>query len=75
MTWNEFMELQERVSWEEEFSFDYKNEEYWIIQNIDGYYLTRSRDSFTQEFDTAQALFKNGTIEGRLLSKIYMDID
>ncbi|OAH52913.1 MULTISPECIES: hypothetical protein [Bacillaceae] len=75
MTWNEFLELQERVGWGEEFSFDYKNEEYWISQNVDGYYLTRSRGSITQEFDTSKALFENGTIEGQLLSEIYTDID
>lgn len=33
MTWKEFIELQERVDWGEEFSFDYKETEYWIIQN------------------------------------------
>ncbi|MCP3762548.1 hypothetical protein NLX67_09110 [Domibacillus sp. A3M-37] len=74
MTKSEFMELQERVGWGEEFSFDYKNEEYWISQNVDGYYLTRSRDSFIQDFDTAESLFEKGTIEGQLLSEIYKDI-
>lgn len=53
MTWKEFMELQERIGWGEEFSFDYKETEYWISKNEDGYYLTRSKDSMTQDFDTS----------------------
>lgn len=75
MTWKEFMELQERVGWGEEFSFDYKETEYWISQNEDGYYLTRSKDSMTQDFDTSEALFEKGTIDGKHLSDIYPDID
>jgi hypothetical protein len=75
MTLNEFNELQERVAMGEEFDFYYKNEQYWISQNIDGYYLTRVKGSITQKFDTSQSLFKNGTIEGKSLSEIYMDID
>ncbi|OCA89314.1 hypothetical protein [Pseudobacillus wudalianchiensis] len=75
MTWNEFMELQERVDWGEEFNFDYKEEEYWISQNTDGYYLTRSRDSSTQEFDTSKDLFEKGKIDGKYLSEIYKDIE
>lgn len=74
MSLNEFIELKERVSIGEEFSFNYKNDEYWISQNPDGYYLIRVKDSFTQEFDTSEALFENGKIEGRLLSEIYLDI-
>ena len=75
MTLNEFIELQERVTNGEEFCFDYQKEEYWISQNLDGYYLTRTRGSYTQEFDTSEALFKNGTIDGRFLSDIYTDIE
>ncbi|MFJ8257402.1 hypothetical protein ACIQ4Z_08920 [Peribacillus asahii] len=75
MSLNEFIELKERVAIGEEFSFNYKNDEYWISQNPDRYYLTRVKDSFTQEFNTSEVLFENGTIEGRLLSEIYMDID
>ncbi|MCI2256679.1 hypothetical protein L2D08_20310 [Domibacillus sp. PGB-M46] len=75
MTWNEFIDLQERVGWGEEFSFDYKGEEYWISQNTDGYFLTRSKDSMTQEFDTSEALFVKGKINGKYLSEIYSDIE
>jgi hypothetical protein len=75
MTLNEFFELQKRVASGEEFCFYYNNEEYWISQNPEGYYLTRSRDSFSQEFDTSHALFKKGRIEGKLLSEIYSEIE
>ncbi|WP_041580557.1 hypothetical protein [Bacillus sp. 1NLA3E] len=75
MTSKEFIEFQEGIEIGEEYCFTYKNEEYWISQNPDGYYLTRVRGSYTQEFDTSEALFKNGTIEGRLLAEIYMDIE
>lgn len=75
MTLNKFIELQKRVANGEEFCFDFNNEEYWISQNPDGYYLTRSRDSFSQEFDTSEALFENGRIEDKLLSDIYLDIE
>ncbi|MEK4535835.1 hypothetical protein NST21_10900 [Peribacillus sp. FSL K6-1552] len=40
MTLENFNEMQERVENGEEFSFDYKNEEYWISQNPDEYYHT-----------------------------------
>ncbi|WP_075982847.1 hypothetical protein [Bacillus massilinigeriensis] len=33
MSLNEFIELKERVAIGEEFSFNYKNDEYWISQN------------------------------------------
>ena len=75
MSLNEFIELKERVANGEEFNFNYKNDDYWISQNLDGYYLTRVRGSFTQEFGTSEALFENGLIERRLLSEIYMEID
>jgi hypothetical protein len=69
MSLDEFIELKERVAIGEEFSFNHRNGEYWISQNPDGYYLTRVKDSFTQEFDTPEALFENGMIEGMPLSE------
>ncbi|MCQ6282800.1 hypothetical protein [Bacillus sp. EB600] len=75
MTKDEFEEFQERIAWGEEFNFYYQNEEYWVSQNQDGYYLTRVKGSFTQEFKTPELLFKNGTIQGKLLSEIFMDIE
>ncbi|MGE7759690.1 hypothetical protein [Peribacillus sp. NPDC097895] len=75
MTLKEFIEFQEGIAIGEEYSFTYQNEEYWISQNPGAYYLTRVRGSYTQEFETSEALFKNGIIEGRLLSEIYMDFE
>ena len=75
MTLKEFIEFQEGIANGEEYPFTYQNEEYWISQNPEGYYLTRVRGSYTQEFDTSEALFKNGAIEGRLIAEIYMDIE
>lgn len=68
MTLKEFIEFQEGIAIGEEYSFIYQNEEYWISQNPGADYLTRVRGSYTQEFEASEALFKNGTIEGRLLS-------
>jgi hypothetical protein len=75
MTLKEFIKFQEGIAIGEEYSFTYLNEEYWISQNPGKYYLTRVIGSFTQEFDSSEALFENGTIEGKLLSEIYMDIE
>ncbi|GGI11502.1 hypothetical protein [Gottfriedia solisilvae] len=75
MTLKEFIEFQEGIAIGEEYSFTYQNEEYWVSQNPGAYYFTRVRDSYTQEFETSEALFKIGKIEGRLLSEIYMDIE
>ena len=75
MTLKEFNEFQEGIEIGEEYTFTYNKEEYWISQNPGAYYLTRVSGSYTQEFETSEALFKYGTIEGRLLSKINMDIE
>lgn len=75
MTLTEFIEFQEGIANGEEYSFTYQNEKYWISHNSEGNYLTRIRGSYTQEFDTPETLFKNGTIEGKLLAEIYMDIE
>ena len=45
----------------EEFCLIYRNEEYWISQNPDVYYLTRVRRSYNQAINTFEALFENGT--------------
>ncbi|WP_144554308.1 hypothetical protein [Peribacillus simplex] len=75
MTLKEFIEFQEGIAIGEEYSFTYQKEEYWISQNPGAYYLTRVRGSYTQEFETSEALFKDGTIDRKLLSEIYMDIE
>lgn len=74
MTLQEFIEFQEGIEIGEEYAFTYDNQEYWISQNPGAFYLTRVSGVYTQEFETAEALFENGRIEGRLLSEMYMDI-
>ena len=70
--WKYFVES---VGWGEEYSFDYNGEEYWISQNKEGRYLTRSRDSYTQDFETVEELFANGRIEGKTIAEIWGDIN
>ena len=69
-----YEELKERVGWGEEFLFYYHNEEYWISQNSPERYLTRSRGSITQVFQSTEELFENGRIEGKSLLEIWDDI-
>lgn len=59
----------------EEFNFSYQNEKYWISQNLEDFYKTKVNGSITQEFNTSEQFFMNGTIEGILLSEIYMGIE
>ena len=54
--------------------FYYHNEEYWISQNSPERYLTRSRGSITQVFQSTEELFENGRIEGKSLLEIWDDI-
>ncbi|MCY9517151.1 hypothetical protein [Paenibacillus apiarius] len=67
----EYAELVQRVRWGEEFQFYYKNEEYWISTNEEGYYLTRGMDSYTQSFQSAEGLFKEGQIDGKTILEIW----
>lgn len=69
-----YEELIERVTWGEEFSFKYNNEQYWISQNKDGRYLTRVSDSYTQKFKTTKELFEKGKIEGKSIFEIWDSI-
>jgi hypothetical protein len=64
-------DLIERVEWGEEFNFEYENEQYWVSQNNDGYYLTRVNDSSTQEFKTAKDLFINGRIDNKSMFELW----
>lgn len=75
MAFDEFEELQERVAQGEEFNFYYNNNEFWISHSSNSYHLTRVQGSLTQTFDSAKALFAYGTIEGKALSEIYVDIE
>lgn len=76
MKYKEYLELQDNVKIGEEIALYYENEEYWISRSQDGQFLlTRSKDSNTQFFNTADELFKKGTIEGHFLGDIYEKID
>nr|WP_307394945.1 hypothetical protein [Paenibacillus anaericanus] len=57
-----------------EYNFYLEDEEYWISHNVDGYYLTRVRDSYSQEFKTAEDLFGNGRIDGKSLLELWNSI-
>lgn len=57
-----------------EYNFYLKDEEYWISHNESGYYLTRVKDSHSQEFATAEELFKNGRIDGASISELWDEI-
>ncbi|WKK70040.1 hypothetical protein [Brochothrix thermosphacta] len=62
-TWKKF---QEAIEEGQEISFDYKNEEWWIsrVEEERSFLLTRSSDSYTQSFTTAEELYKKGIIDG-----------
>lgn len=69
----EYKELVNRVLIGEEFNFYYNNIEYWISNNEDGYYLTDVPNQFTQNFKTAESLFKEGKIENKNIIDIWND--
>jgi len=71
MTYNELIE---RVGWGEEFPFQYKEEQYWISQNKEGRYLTKTKGSQTQEFKTTAELFEYGKIDGKKIIEIWDEI-
>ena len=62
-------ELKRRVGWGEEFSFYLGDELIWISQNEEGYYLTRGNGSF-QAFESAEALFQSGKMDGKTMPEI-----
>lgn len=55
------------VDKEQELSFYYKSEEWWIsrVPKQKSFLLTRSKDSYTQAFETAEELFNNGIVDGK----------
>lgn len=76
MKYKGYLELQDCIEIGEEIALYYENEEYWISRLHDGQFLlTRSKDSYTQFFNTADELFEKGTIEGHSLGDIYEKID
>ncbi|MCL6459369.1 MAG: hypothetical protein K6T85_15330 [Gorillibacterium sp.] len=54
-----------------EYNFYFDGEEYWISHNADGYYLTRVKDSYSQEFITSEELFQNGRINGKSILELW----
>lgn len=51
----------------QELSFDYKGDVWWIsrVNEEKSFLLTRSSDSYTQRFETAESLYENGLIDGK----------
>ncbi|GEL06234.1 MULTISPECIES: hypothetical protein [Rummeliibacillus] len=64
---NVWKEFKEAIEEGQELSFDYKNEEWWIsrVPEEKSFLLTRSKDSFTQAFHSAEELFLHGLIDGK----------
>jgi hypothetical protein len=56
-----------------EFNFYYHNDEYWISQNKDGFYLTKIGGE-TQSFDTIEELIKCGKIDGKSMHDVWENI-
>ena len=59
--------VQEAIDEGQELSFDYKGDEWWIsrIDAEKSFLLTRSSDSYTQYFETAEELYQKGIIDGK----------
>ena len=75
MTKDQFKEFQNGIHIGEEYNFHYGNNEYWISQDEERFYLTKVKGSVTQEFSTAKQLFEEGKVDGRFISDIYEDIE
>lgn len=71
MTEKEYLEFKNLISMGDELNFYYKNDEYWISHNQGKSFLSRTRDSYTQEFCGHEELFENATIEGNKISELY----
>lgn len=63
-TWEQ---VKEAIDEGQELSFDYKGDEWWIsrVQADDSFLLTRSSDSDTQYFKTAEDLYQHGVIDDK----------
>lgn len=68
----EYVELKDMVKHGMEYNFYFENEEYWISHNDDGYYVTRVRDSYSQEFKTSEELFLKAKINKKTISALWM---
>ncbi|WP_107924374.1 hypothetical protein [Lysinibacillus parviboronicapiens] len=71
MTEKEYLEFKNTIAMGDELNFYYKNDEYWISHNPGKSYLSRTRDSYTQEFNGYEELFKKATIDSIKISDIY----
>ena len=69
-----YEDLIERVGWGEEFPFQYRGNEYWISQNVEGCYLTRVTDGYSQDFRTTRELFDKAQIDGKTILQIWDEI-
>jgi len=65
-----YTELQQLVKHGVEYLFCLDDNEYWISQNADGYYLTR-QDGYSQDFVTSEELFRDGRIEGKTILELW----
>ncbi|WP_153733150.1 hypothetical protein [Sporosarcina obsidiansis] len=63
MTVNEYEEFQKLIGMGEELNFYYRGDEYWISHTPGKSYLTRSEDSYSQEFSSHEQLFERGMID------------
>lgn len=59
--------VKEAIDEGQELSFDYKGDEWWIsrVDAPKSFLLTRSSDSYTQYFETADELYEKGIINGK----------
>lgn len=72
----EYLDLIKSIKLGDEIALYYKGDEYWISHTREGKtLLTRSKDSYSQYFDSPDELFEHGKIEGQYLKDMYQDID
>jgi hypothetical protein len=75
LTQEEFNEFRQRVEMGEEFQVYHDGKEYWISQNVNGYYFTRVKDRFSQDFKSATDLLENATIDSKLIKHLWGEIE
>ena len=74
MKLQEYNEFKKMVGYGMEYLLYFNDEEYWISCNSEGYYLTRSKDSYSQDFLNSEELFENGRIDGKSILEIWEEI-
>ena len=68
-----YEELEERLAWGEELSFEHRDIRYWMSHNAEGHYLTRCGGE-TQQFKTWQEMLQNGKIDGMTILELWDEI-